>query len=293
MKLKKRVKRIVKTIALRYLSRGKDVDRWRGRGLESARFFFGGPVLEEEVAARMPRGCRLLEIGCGHGRMLLELAAAFPGIGLDGVNRFPTAAVTGSSSLAYFARRYGLPAPGARGPAPRVHFADAARLPFENDAFDVIVSQVTLEHVERKERAIEEAWRVLSPGGVALLQLDVGGAHGPDLFRAETPRFVVYDGDRSVPFAEFVGALASRGFDASRLHVTTGKPGKRFTHVTLVLRKRALGPLDLRLEFDKRSSFSLALLKRAGKKRSDWWWGFRSVYRVQDAAVSRRDGARG
>ncbi len=290
LKLKKRVKRLGKTIALRFLSRGARVDNYRGRGIESARFFFAGPVIEDEIAARMSRGCRVLEIGCGHGRMLLELAARFPGIELDGLNRFPTAAVTGSSSLAYFARRYGLPAPGTTGPAPRVHFGDAARLAFADGTFDVIVSQVTLQHVERKDLAIQEAWRVLKPGGIALLQLDVGGETAPDVLRGETPRFVVYREsapDSRVPFAEFVAALAARGIDAQRVHATAGNEGKRFTHVALRLDTRGDAPLDLGLEFDRRSSFHLATLKRDPKKRSNWWWGFRSVYRWRDDGAGR------
>jgi len=53
--------------------------------------------------------------------------------------------------------------------------ADARALPFEDGAFDVIVSTSTLDHFEELEdlrRSLQELVRVLSPGGVLLVILD-------------------------------------------------------------------------------------------------------------------------
>lgn len=49
--------------------------------------------------------------------------------------------------------------------------ADAAALPFCSSAFDVIVSINTFEHIMRVEQALRECYRVLKPGGIALLFL--------------------------------------------------------------------------------------------------------------------------
>lgn len=43
--------------------------------------------------------------------------------------------------------------------------ADARSLPFEREAFDVVVFDSTLSHVPHPERAIAEAFRVLRPSG--------------------------------------------------------------------------------------------------------------------------------
>lgn len=49
--------------------------------------------------------------------------------------------------------------------------ADAAALPFCNNAFDVIISINTFEHIAMVEQALCECHRVLKPGGIALLFL--------------------------------------------------------------------------------------------------------------------------
>src|SRR5918997_5426512 len=51
----------------------------------------------------------------------------------------------------------------------RTVLGDAERLPFAADAFDRYVSCGSIEYWPEPERAIAEAWRVLRPGGVALV----------------------------------------------------------------------------------------------------------------------------
>jgi len=47
--------------------------------------------------------------------------------------------------------------------------ADAARLPFQNDSIDGIISEASLEHVRNAQAAIEEMHRVLKKGGYLYL----------------------------------------------------------------------------------------------------------------------------
>lgn len=49
--------------------------------------------------------------------------------------------------------------------------ADAHDLPFGNHEFDTIVMQAVLEHLHSPKRAIEEAFRVLKPGGYIYLEV--------------------------------------------------------------------------------------------------------------------------
>ena len=53
-----------------------------------------------------------------------------------------------------------------------LHTADISDLPFDRDSFDVVVSNVAIHNINepaRRERAIDEAVRVLRPGGRVLI----------------------------------------------------------------------------------------------------------------------------
>lgn len=49
--------------------------------------------------------------------------------------------------------------------APKIFVAPAEKLPFDDASFDVVFSHEVLEHVEDDRKAVEEAVRVLKPGG--------------------------------------------------------------------------------------------------------------------------------
>lgn len=49
--------------------------------------------------------------------------------------------------------------------------ADICNLPFENDAYDVILCNHVLEHIPDDTKAMKELYRVLKPGGKAILQI--------------------------------------------------------------------------------------------------------------------------
>ena len=49
--------------------------------------------------------------------------------------------------------------------------ADICNLPFENDSYDFILCNHVLEHIPDDETAMKELYRVLKPGGKAILQI--------------------------------------------------------------------------------------------------------------------------
>ncbi len=53
------------------------------------------------------------------------------------------------------------------------HPVDAARLPFEDRSFDIVISNAAFEHFLEPEAAAREAMRVLAPGGVGIHQIDL------------------------------------------------------------------------------------------------------------------------
>ena len=94
-----------------------------------------------------------LEIGAGSGAMAAQLLARYPGLTLT-VTDYDARMVTRAGKIvAAF--------PGRAA----VQQVDAARLPFADDRFDVVLSFAMLHHVGDWQRAVAEAVRVLRPGG--------------------------------------------------------------------------------------------------------------------------------
>jgi hypothetical protein len=58
--------------------------------------------------------------------------------------------------------------------------ADICNLPFEDNQYDVLFCNHVLEHIPDDTKAMQELYRVLKPGGMAILQIP------QDLFRATT-----------------------------------------------------------------------------------------------------------
>ncbi len=50
---------------------------------------------------------------------------------------------------------------------------DVTKLPFPKDEFDWIICNHVLEHIEEDRAAMKELYRVLKPGGCALLQVPI------------------------------------------------------------------------------------------------------------------------
>ena len=103
------------------------------------------------------RGKRVLEIGCGNGADAVMFAAhGARYVGVDLTQK----AVDGT-------RRH-LALEGLEG---RCDLANVERLDCDDDSFDIVYSYGVLHHTHSPERAMQEVWRVLKPGGVALVML--------------------------------------------------------------------------------------------------------------------------
>ena len=126
-----------------------------------ARAFHGHAFLrrsaERHAAFLLPHladGQRVLDLGCGPGSITVGLAERVGASGLVvGVDRdggwFGTARTLAAAH-----------------PHVRFEEADAAALPFEDDAFDVAFLHALLQHVDSPEAVLAEVRRVVRPGGI-------------------------------------------------------------------------------------------------------------------------------
>jgi len=118
---------------------------------------------------------RILDLGCGRGAVLLLSARHLTTGYAVGVDIWNKADQSGNSPAATWRNAV------AEGVADRVALqtADITALPFADNSFDLIVSNVAIHNIKgtrRRDVAIDEAWRVLRPGG-QLLIADIFQSH--------------------------------------------------------------------------------------------------------------------
>lgn len=110
------------------------------------------------AAGKVASGQRLLDVGCGFGGTIQQIAAECSAMHLTGLNidqrqlavaKTQTTAVNGNH-INWVA-------------------ADACQLPFEDSSFDRVLSVECIFHFSSRERFLAEAARVLKPGGYLAL----------------------------------------------------------------------------------------------------------------------------
>lgn len=115
------------------------------------------PFMNRIIRFNEYKGKNLLEIGCGLGTDLLQFARA--GAHVTGVDLTPASIDLARKRFSL----YGVPA--------TFQVADAESLPFPDASFDVVYSFGVLHHTPDTQKAINEVFRVLKPGGEMILML--------------------------------------------------------------------------------------------------------------------------
>lgn len=114
------------------------------------------------VARRATKGGiqgKALDVGCGPGNLVIEMARQAPGLTVTGID--PSREMVGIATGN--APRSGL--------ASRVSFTEGASeaIPFPNASFDLVVSTLSLHHWPAPVEGLREMVRVLKPGGRLLI----------------------------------------------------------------------------------------------------------------------------
>jgi SAM-dependent methyltransferase len=113
-----------------------------------------------DVAAAAPDGARVLEVGCGPGRLSLRLAGQH-GLDVTGLDLDPAMIQRARANADHAANR--------QGRRPSFLVGDVAALAFPDGSFDLVVSTLSMHHWADPTAGLAEIGRVLRPGGRALV----------------------------------------------------------------------------------------------------------------------------
>lgn len=103
------------------------------------------------VEAGVSRGTKVLDVGCGPGEMAAKLMErGYEVWGLD----------IAEPMIRYARDRCG---------ADRFRVGDIEHIPFRDNTFDAVVCLGVIEYLDTDEQALREMWRVLKPGGTAVV----------------------------------------------------------------------------------------------------------------------------
>src|SRR5262245_29916569 len=121
-------------------------------------------MAEEQLRRlKLDGGERILDVGCGDGKITAEIAARVPRGSVLGVD-------PSQNMIAFASIRFGPPAQANL----RFEVADARRLPYRAE-FDLVVSFNALHWVAEQDAALGSIRAALKPGGRALLRLVPSG----------------------------------------------------------------------------------------------------------------------
>jgi SAM-dependent methyltransferase len=104
-------------------------------------------AIADAVASLVPRADSILDVGCGDGMLLRAVAQRVGARSISGAD------VKLQPNLPFSAVRY-----------------DGVKLPFEDDAFDLVTISDVLHHAEDPEATLREALRVTKPAGAVVIK---------------------------------------------------------------------------------------------------------------------------
>jgi ubiquinone/menaquinone biosynthesis C-methylase UbiE len=116
--------------------------------------------IEELIEARsLPKGAKILDVGCGPGELALNLSAR--GYDVWAVDIAPAMVDEATKLL----EDNGYPSEG------RVLIGDIEKLEFDDGFFDVVIASGVIEYQETDAQSLREMNRVLRPGGYMVLNV--------------------------------------------------------------------------------------------------------------------------
>ena len=153
----------------------------------------------DDYLADLPRGARVLEVGCGGGQLAHAVLEQRPDLSWVGVDV--------SKDQIERARRRNADHQNAE-----LVVGDALALPFADQCFDATVSIASIKHWPDQSKGLAECVRVLRPGGVLVVVEADRGCRFDDA-RAFVSRWRLPKAMRPVTLALFRTFVAGRSLD--------------------------------------------------------------------------------
>lgn len=133
------------------------IARWYSRTRGSESQLAGWRAQAAAIAASLPDGAAVLEVAPGPGYFAVELART---------GRLRVSALEISRTFVQIAGEHAR----AAGVEVAVREGDASRMPFADGSFDFVICQAAFKNFSRPQGAVDEMYRVLRPGGLAVIQ---------------------------------------------------------------------------------------------------------------------------
>jgi ubiquinone/menaquinone biosynthesis C-methylase UbiE len=199
------------------------------------------PVTEEVVVLGDLRGRRVLDIGCGPGTVLDQLARAFSvtGVGIDASTKMIEVARREVREVGEF------------------YVGRAEELPFSDAMFDAVLMRLVVHHVDRTS-AFSEVLRVLRSGGRLVITTSDPDAFDGFWMSSYFPSYVEIERNRFPSGETLRRELEVAGFRSTRLAPFV--LDRRFTRAEALekLRSRAYSTFTLMSETEYEAGIAAA-----------------------------------
>lgn len=151
---------------------------------------------------------RVMEIGSGNGRVLMELKKIFPEVEFYGINKEKTHTFYRRESFILTALKFEIMTKPQLEDMelPYVVFQDldfGTRIPYDEDKFDLVFSQNVIRYIKYKFELFNEVLRILRNGG--------------ESFHTDLPSIHVYDKGVVLDFRDAVGEIRRKGIETRLL----------------------------------------------------------------------------
>jgi SAM-dependent methyltransferase len=162
---------------------------------------------------------RVMEIGTGNGRVLMELKKLFPDVEFYGVNKEKTHTFFRRESFILTALKFGIFNKNEVSvmELPYIIFEDmdfGKRFPYDDNKFDLIFSQFTIQHIKYKFELFNEVMRILKHEGVSY-HTDVTGLN-------------IYSKGLNIELRDAFAEIRKKGFDIKTLEDKNSIRFKKF-----------------------------------------------------------------